>query len=62
MTGKTTEVAIVVQTYCKGFVPNSAPMPGGFGTGLGLMLTMLSLCGAAGTFKSNRDGRFRSPQ
>ncbi|MGA7623142.1 MAG: choice-of-anchor D domain-containing protein [Candidatus Acidiferrales bacterium] len=51
MTGKTTEVAIVVQTYCKGFVPNSAPMPGGFGTGLGLMLTMLSLCGAAGTFK-----------
>jgi sugar lactone lactonase YvrE len=51
LTGKTTEVAIVVQTYCQGFVPSSRPMPGGFGTGVGLMLATLSLCGAAWTFK-----------
>ena len=51
LNGKTTEVAIVVQTYCQGLVPNFGPMPSEFGTGLGLMLATLSLCGAAWTFK-----------
>jgi hypothetical protein len=52
-------VAIVVNTFCKGFipnggpndVPNGGPTPGGFGTGLGLLLVALSLCGAAWTYK-----------
>jgi hypothetical protein len=42
-------VAIVVNTFCKGFIPkdipNGGPTPGGFGTGMGLLLVALSLCG-----------------
>ena len=51
LTGKAISVAIVVETFCKGSVPNVVPTPGGFGTGLGLMLLALSLCGAAWTFR-----------
>ena len=59
LNGTTTSVAIVVNTFCKGFIPNDipnggpndVPTPGGFGTGLGLLLVALSLCGAAWTFK-----------
>ena len=51
LTGKAINVAIVVETFCKGAVPNFVPMPGGFGTGLGLLLTTLCLCGAAWTYK-----------
>ena len=51
LTGKAINVAIVVETFCKGSVPNDVPTPGGFGTGLGLMLVALSLGGAAWTFK-----------
>jgi trimeric autotransporter adhesin len=51
LNGTATEIAIVVQTYCQGAVPNSAPLPSGFATGAGLMLAALSLCGIACTFK-----------
>ena len=55
LNGTTTSVAIVVNTFCKGFVPNGVPndvpMPGGFGTGIGLLLVALSLCWAAWTYK-----------
>ncbi len=55
LNGTTTSVAIVVNTFCKGFIPNDVPngrpTPGGFGTGLGLLLVALSLCGAAWTYK-----------
>jgi hypothetical protein len=51
LTGKAIDVAIVVQTFCKGSLPNFVPMPGGFGTGLGLLLATLCLCGAAWTYK-----------
>jgi hypothetical protein len=51
LNGTATSVAIVVNTFCKGFIPNVGPAPGGFGTGLGLLLVALSLCGAAWTFK-----------
>jgi hypothetical protein len=51
LTGKAINVAIVVETFCKGSVPNFVPMPGGFGTGLGLLLATMCLCGATWTFK-----------
>ncbi len=51
LTGKALNVAIVVNTFCKGFVPNFGPVPSGFGTGLGLLLATLALCGAAWTYK-----------
>ena len=59
LNGTTTSVAIVVNTFCKAFVPNgfpndgpnNVPTPGGFGTGIGLLLVALSLCGVAWTFK-----------
>jgi Nidogen-like/Divergent InlB B-repeat domain len=51
LNGTTTNVAIVVNTFCKGLIPNVGPMPGGFGTGIGLLLVALSLCGAGWTFK-----------
>jgi hypothetical protein len=51
LTGKAINVAIVVNTFCKGSQPNFVPMPRGFGTGLGLLLATLCLCGAAWTRK-----------
>jgi hypothetical protein len=55
LNGTTTSVAIVVNTFCKGFVPNGVPndvpTPGGFGTGTGLLLVALLLWGATWTFK-----------
>jgi hypothetical protein len=51
LTGKAINVAIVVNTFCKGSQPNFVPMPGGFGSGLGLLLATLCLCGAAWTRK-----------
>jgi hypothetical protein len=51
LTGKAINVAIVVETFCKGSLPNFVPMPGGFGTGLGLLLATLCLCGMAWTYK-----------
>ncbi len=51
LTGKAINVAIVVETFCKGSLPNFVPMPGGFATGLGLLLATLCLCGAAWTYK-----------
>ena len=57
LNGTTTSVAIVVNTFCKGLIPNGGPndipnggpngfpkdvpTPGGFGTGLGLLLVAL---------------------
>jgi hypothetical protein len=55
LNGTTTSVAIVVNTFCKGFIPNDipngGPTPGGFGMELGILLVALSLCGAASTYK-----------
>ncbi len=51
LTGKAINVAIVVETFCKGSIPNFVPMPGAFGTGLGLLLATLCLCGMAWTYK-----------
>jgi len=63
LNGTTTSVAIVVNTFCKGLIPNGGPndipnggpsdvpTPGGLGTGVGLLLVALSLCGAAWTYK-----------
>ena len=51
LTGKAINVAIVVETFCKGSLPNFVPMPGAFGTGLGLLLATLCLCGAVWTYK-----------
>jgi hypothetical protein len=51
LTGKAINVAIVVETFCKGSVPNFLPMPGAFGTGLGLLLATLCLSGVAWTYK-----------
>jgi Divergent InlB B-repeat domain len=51
LTGKAINVAIVVETFCKGSVPNFVPMPRAFGTGLGLLLATLCLGGMAGTYK-----------
>src|SRR6202050_59848 len=51
LTGKAINVAIVVETFCKGWVPNFVPMPGAFGNGLGLLLATLCLCGMAWTYK-----------
>jgi Divergent InlB B-repeat domain len=51
LTGKAINVAIVVETFCKGSLPNFVPMPQAFGTGLGLLLATLCLCGAAWTYK-----------
>ncbi len=51
LTGKAINVAIVVETFCKGSVPNFVPMPGGFGTGLGLLLATLCACGMAWSYK-----------
>jgi hypothetical protein len=59
LNGTTTSVAIVVNTFCKGFIPNGGPSdgpnggptPGGFGMELGILLVALSLCGAAWTYK-----------
>jgi hypothetical protein len=52
LNGKAINVAIVVETFCKGSVPGFGPMPGGgLGTGLGLMLATLLLAGAMWSFK-----------
>jgi Divergent InlB B-repeat domain len=52
LTGKTTNVAIVVNTFCKGAVPAFGPsLPGGLVGGLGMLLAGMSLCGAMWTFK-----------
>ena len=52
LTGKAINVAIVVNTFCKGFVPNFEPtLPGGFGGGMALLLASMSLCGAMWMFK-----------
>ncbi|MGB8541964.1 MAG: hypothetical protein WCD49_10055 [Candidatus Acidiferrales bacterium] len=51
LTGKAINVAIVVETFCKGSVPNFVPTPGGFATGLGLLLATLCLGAMAWTYK-----------
>jgi sugar lactone lactonase YvrE len=51
LTGKAINVAIVVETFCKGSLPNFVPIPGGLGTGLGLLLATLCLFGVAWTYK-----------
>ena len=52
LTGKAINVAIVVNTFCKGAVPGFEPtLPGGFPGGLAMLLASLSLCGAMWTFK-----------
>jgi hypothetical protein len=52
LTGKAINVAIVVDTFCKGAVPGFGPsIPGGLPGGLALLLTSMSLCGAMWTFK-----------
>jgi Bacterial Ig-like domain (group 2)/Nidogen-like/Divergent InlB B-repeat domain len=51
LTGKAINVAIVVETFCKGSLPNFVPMPGASGTGLGLLVATLCLCGMAWTYK-----------
>jgi hypothetical protein len=52
LNGTATNIAIVVETFCKGFVPGFRPVPGGIGTGLGLVLATLLLVGAVWTFQS----------
>lgn len=52
LNGTATNVAIVVETFCKGFVPGFRPIPGSFGTGLGLVLATLLLAGAVWAFQS----------
>jgi hypothetical protein len=52
LTGKAINVAIVVNTFCKGAVPEFVPnVPGGLPGGLAMLLASLSLCGAVFTFK-----------
>jgi uncharacterized repeat protein (TIGR01451 family) len=52
LTGKAINVAIVVNTFCKGAVPAFGPsLPGGLVGGLGMLLASMSLCGALWTFK-----------
>jgi hypothetical protein len=52
LTGKAINVAIVVNTFCKGAVPAFGPsVPGGLVGGLGMLLAGMSLCGALWTFK-----------
>jgi Divergent InlB B-repeat domain len=51
LTGKAINVAIVVETFCKGSLPKFVPTPGALGTGLGLLLATLCLCGLAWTYK-----------
>jgi hypothetical protein len=51
LTGTAVNVAIVVQTFCKGAVPGFRPLPGGFAGGLAMLLASMSLCGAMWTFK-----------
>ena len=52
LTGKAINVAIVVNTFCKGAVPGFEPsIPGGLPGGLAMLLASLSLCGAVFTFK-----------
>jgi hypothetical protein len=52
LTGKPINVAIVVETFCKGAVPGFGPsLPGGLVAGLAMLLASMSLCGAMWTFK-----------
>jgi len=51
LTGAAINVAIVVQTFCKGAVPGFRPLPGGFAGGLAMLLASMSLCGAMWTIK-----------
>jgi Beta-propeller repeat/Divergent InlB B-repeat domain/Domain of unknown function DUF11 len=52
LTGKAINVAIVVNTFCKGAVPAFGPsLPGGLLGGLGMLLAGMSLCGAMWRFK-----------
>jgi len=52
LTGKAINVAIVVNTFCKGAVPAFGPsLPGGLVGGLEMLLAAMSLCGAMWTFK-----------
>ncbi len=51
LTGTAINVAIVVQTFCKGAVPGFGPFPGGFLGGLAMLLASMSLCGAMWTIK-----------
>jgi uncharacterized repeat protein (TIGR01451 family) len=51
LTGAAINVAIVVQTFCKGAVPGFRPLPGGFAGGLAMLLATMSLCGAMWTIK-----------
>ncbi len=52
LTGKAINVAIVVNTFCKGAVPAFGPsLPGGLVGSLGMLLAGMSLCGAMWTFK-----------
>jgi uncharacterized repeat protein (TIGR01451 family) len=52
LTGKAINVAIVVNTFCKGAVPAFGPsLPGGLVGGLGMLLAGVSLSGAMWTFK-----------
>lgn len=50
LTGKAIDVAIVVETFCQGEVPDFGPLPGGFTGGLGLLLATMALCGMMWTF------------
>jgi sugar lactone lactonase YvrE len=52
LTGQTINVAIVVDTFCKGSVPAFGPsIPGGLLGGLAMLLASISLCGAVWTFR-----------
>jgi uncharacterized repeat protein (TIGR01451 family) len=51
LTGKAIDVAIVVETFCQGEVPDFGPIPGGLTGGLGVLLAAMALCGMMWTFK-----------
>ncbi len=54
LTGKGTNIAIVLNTFCTANVPGSTPLPGGGGNiaGLTLLLAALALCGITWKKKS----------
>jgi hypothetical protein len=54
LTGKPTEVAFGIQTFCQGATTTVGFVPGGFGGGISFGLMGLMLVGILGTFSRNR--------
>jgi uncharacterized repeat protein (TIGR01451 family) len=52
LSGKGTNVAVVLNTFCTAALPGYGPFPGGTIGGIGLLLASLALCGAIWKMKS----------